>query len=213
MKLCSITPVLGGGFTVRVYEVGHAADSIFEDSIASTGTLPPVLRLIGSHHLLGTPRWRHFLRANALTPSSSAALSTNSQSSGLGFSMTQTNRDDLSPRQGTIRSRVNWDSLSYDGGVTDDTDETDAKYLEALLALTRALRKVKGPLWTQDKMATHIGTTLAKYKKYERRTPMPHRLIVRFCETVEVTTEDFLSLKARAKIERAVPLGTLRKQN
>jgi transcriptional regulator with XRE-family HTH domain len=88
--------------------------------------------------------------------------------------------------------------------------ETDAQYLEALLALTRALREAKGPMWTQQKMADHIGTSLSKYKKYERRSPMPHRLLTRFCETVGVTADEFLSLKARAL--RAVPKGTMRKQ-
>jgi hypothetical protein len=81
---------------VRVYEVGHAADSIF--SKASADILPPVWRMIGRRHLCGTePRDFHWWKVLRGTPSASAASKTNSQSSDVA--MTTIHTDDLSASQ------------------------------------------------------------------------------------------------------------------
>lgn len=111
--------------------------------------------------------------------------------------MTSISRDDLSPSQGTNGYSAFKDNLSYPWAMTEDDDVADSEYLQKLLSLTKALRVAKGPRWTQPKMAAHLGTTLYKYKKYETRTPMPHRLLIRFCDTVGVTADDFLSLNVR----------------
>lgn len=74
---------------------------------------------------------------------------------------------------------------------------TNKEYRDALLALTQALREAKGPKWTQEKMATQIGASLKSYKKWETRSLMPHRFIVRFCGAVGVDSDDFLSLNVR----------------
>lgn len=196
MKLCSITPH-DGGLELRVYEVDHATRSRSAALKSFEEICPSVFSMIGMRHLCGTPRWRHFLREASLTPSRSAALSISDQSSVVIPSM---DRDDLSPSQETTWGPEAVDNLSYYGGMSaDEEDLADSKYLEDLLALTKALRKAKGPKWTQRKMADQIGTTLAKYKKYEIRSPMPHRLILRFCAVVGVETDDYLGLSARVK--------------
>lgn len=108
-------------------------------------------------------------------------------------------RDDLSLSQGTKWHPSVGDKLSYYPGMKDD-DETATEYHEALLALTRALRKAKGPKWTQKRLATEIGAELKDYKKWERRSLMPHRFITRFCTVVGVDTDDYLRLNVH--IER-----------
>ncbi len=201
MRIATITGVAPGCFEVRVYEISHAARPL-SSALKSFGEISPsAFSISGSRHLCGTPRWRHFLREASLTPRRSANLSIKDQSS---FVMTTIVRDGLSLSQETIRPQIARDNLSYHPGMGEDEDQTDSKYLEALLALTRALRESRGPRWTQQRMADHIGTTLAKYKKYERRTPMPHRLIVRFCETVGVSTDDYLSLNVHVEAQRVV---------
>jgi hypothetical protein len=175
MRIATITGVAPDCFKVKIYD--HAA--ALEDSRASTGTRPLVFRLIGSHHLAGTPRWRHFLRANSVTPSSSAALSTNSQSSSSIFPMPRIIKDDLSLRQGTIRGDVKKDVLSILVGVSNE--ESDSDHMALIRARTREARFARR--WSTKEMADLLGVGEAAYKKYEERgtSTIPTRLIRRFC--------------------------------
>jgi len=179
MRLCSITPLGGGWYRLRGYEAGHAAASSFEDSSASTGTRPLVLRLIGNHHLDGTPRWRHFLRANGVIPSSAAALSTNSQSSA-GFPMPTICRDDLSSRQGTTRGAPQKDILSNVVTMKGD-DSSEAELMALIRERTRQARVAMG--WDIETMADALGVTPAAYKKYEERksSTIPTKKVRKFC--------------------------------
>jgi len=51
------------------------------------------------------------------------------------------------------------------------------------IARTKALRNAR--CMSQQQMADALGIPLARYKKYESRTPMPHHLIVAFCAIVD----------------------------
>jgi hypothetical protein len=186
---------------ICVYEIDHAAASNFEDSSASTGTLPFVFRLIGSHHFAGTPRWRHFLRANSVTPSSSAALSTNSQSSGSGFPMPGIIRDDLSPRQETNRPIRAGLSPAKIGDMTTDADGVTAYYIEFCARTKTARKKMIPVVWSMQQMADRLGVTHDAYKKYESRTPMPHHLIPLFCDFTHVTREWLMGETPEIKVQ------------
>jgi hypothetical protein len=45
-------------------------------------------------------------------------------------------------------------------------------------------------------MAGKLGLPLRAYKRYERRKPLPHSLIARFCAIVGVTTDDLFRMVA-----------------
>jgi transcriptional regulator with XRE-family HTH domain len=57
-----------------------------------------------------------------------------------------------------------------DGGAT--------KFNRDFCARIRKLREGRG--WTQLQMATALGIPLDRYRKYEKRSPLPHHLIERF---------------------------------
>lgn len=55
---------------------------------------------------------------------------------------------------------------------------SEAEFNEALCARVRCLRKARD--WTASQMATALGISVDRYRKYEYRTPLPHFLIERF---------------------------------
>lgn len=186
---------------VRVYEIGHAATLGFEDSSASTGTLPSVLRLIGSHHFAGTPRWRHFLRANGFTPNFAAASSTKSQSSGCDFLMRRIIRDDLSLSQGTTREMPERDILSNVIVMKND-DLTDAEQAALIRQRTRQAREALH--WNTKTMADALGVSEPAYKKYEERksSTIPTKKVRKFCVLTGVDANWLMghdAVKARAR--------------
>ena len=57
-------------------------------------------------------------------------------------------------------------------------------------------RKLRG--LTQAQMASQLRVELAAYKKYERRSPLPHHLITPFCVIVDASEGYLLGGKIRA---------------
>jgi DNA-binding XRE family transcriptional regulator len=163
-------------------------------SKTSKEILPPDARTIVIRHLWGTPRCRHFFNAEELAPSERATASTIFQSG----SMARENRDDQSLRQGTNQSRVILSPGTKIDGMGSKA-ETPKAYRDALLQRTRELREGRG--FTQVQMAGFLGINLEAYKKYERRTPLPHHLIAEFCALVNTTEGYFLSGKVPKRTE------------
>jgi transcriptional regulator with XRE-family HTH domain len=75
-----------------------------------------------------------------------------------------------------------------------DDDETPAEYLKALLRRTQGLRERRN--YTQAQMASFLGISVAVYKKYETRSPLPHRLINKFCLLADTDETYFLTGKS-----------------
>lgn len=51
-------------------------------------------------------------------------------------------------------------------------------YISKFNQRVRALREARG--WTQLQMATALGISEERYRKYENRSPLPHDLLERF---------------------------------
>jgi len=69
--------------------------------------------------------------------------------------------------------------------------ETPAAYIKALRKRTKELRIAQG--FTQAQMAKFLGLDLEVYKKYENRSPLPHRFIHDFCVLVGCDETYFLT--------------------
>lgn len=54
---------------------------------------------------------------------------------------------------------------------------TQARFVAALCARIKRLRDEKD--WTQEQMATALGIPTERYRKYEKRSALPHHLIER----------------------------------
>jgi transcriptional regulator with XRE-family HTH domain len=61
--------------------------------------------------------------------------------------------------------------------------DTDAEFLAAMLARTRALRLKRG--FNKKQMAEALGIPYDNYRQYEKRSPLPHHLIPRFAAIVD----------------------------
>jgi transcriptional regulator with XRE-family HTH domain len=64
---------------------------------------------------------------------------------------------------------------------------TPTEFEQAYIARTKALRKDKG--WTAAEMATALDIPVERYRKYERRTLLPHFLMERFALITGVSVE------------------------
>ena len=59
----------------------------------------------------------------------------------------------------------------------------DKSELEFNISFVRRVKEAREAVgWTQAFMADSLGIPLERYKKYEQRSPLPHYLIVRFCQ-------------------------------
>ena len=65
-------------------------------------------------------------------------------------------------------------------------------YNDKLCARVQALRERRS--WTQKVMAEALGIPLENYGKYERRSPLPHWLIPRFCRIMEIDERELLAV-------------------
>ncbi len=61
--------------------------------------------------------------------------------------------------------------------------DTDAEFIAAMLARTRALRIKRG--FNKVQMAQALGIPYDNYRQYEKRSPLPHHLIPRFAAIVD----------------------------
>jgi transcriptional regulator with XRE-family HTH domain len=49
--------------------------------------------------------------------------------------------------------------------------------------------------WTQKQMAKALSISRENYKKYETRTPLPHRYIEQFCIITGVSADELFNLE------------------
>lgn len=185
MRLCTITPVVGG-FELRTYEAGHAAVS----SRASRDTFPRVFRVIGSHHFGGTPRWRHFSMAFSRTPNCRAASLTNVQSIDDVMTAIYTDNSSAPQRQfGGGHKKTNCPH----SGMTKKEARTAfyARMKRQMLAARTVLD------WSQAKAAKRIGVSKADYEKFEGdpSRKIPAHVIEDICEVYGFDIVHFLTGK------------------
>ena len=84
------------------------------------------------------------------------------------------------------------DGPSYHRGMTVWSEEQE--FTEALLARVHKLRSEHG--YTAEQMAIALGIPAERYRKYEKRTPLPHYLIERFAVIVGRDVEYVLTGKS-----------------
>lgn len=71
---------------------------------------------------------------------------------------------------------------------------------ETLVQRTHDLRKGRG--WTAEQMATALGVPVERYRKYEKRSPLPAYLMERFCLIVDCDLDYLLTGRRRQVIAR-----------
>lgn len=80
------------------------------------------------------------------------------------------------------------------------TDPFDIRFAQRV----KAIREAVG--WKQKDMSEVLGIPLERYKKYETRSPLPHRLIAVFCKVTGVPEAQLFDLEvpvARLPIRRS----------
>lgn len=81
-------------------------------------------------------------------------------------------------------------------------------------ARVKAIREEMG--WSQKQMSLALGLELETYKKYEQRSPLPHRFIERFCLISGVASPDLFNVElplSRLPIRRGSRSGDRAKPN
>lgn len=179
MRIATIT-FANGQAHIRQYErtSGHAAGSFSAASNATSVIDPPIWRMIASLHLCGTdPRWCHFFKASSRTPRARAASSMRVQ---LMSSMGLDSRDRVSLRQGMswsdIQGTVAGNVLPMPRPLKNPPAST---FASIMCARAKAIRERSGT--PGQTMARYLGVDYDTYKKWEYRTPMPHKHIELFC--------------------------------
>jgi transcriptional regulator with XRE-family HTH domain len=92
-------------------------------------------------------------------------------------------------------------------GMTQPTNE-ELLFNEALCARTRALRDEKH--WTAEQMASALGIPPDRYRKYEKRSPIPHYLIPRLALICDRTVEFILTGRTTKQLEAPVKASRMR---
>lgn len=72
----------------------------------------------------------------------------------------------------------------------------------------QTLRKERG--WTAEQMATALGVPPDRYRKYEKRSPLPAYLMEQFCLVVDCEMEYLVTGKRKAGASRPSELGKRR---
>ena len=70
-------------------------------------------------------------------------------------------------------------------------DASEKVFNEQLVARTRKLRIASER--TQAEMAALLNISVDRYKKYEKRSPLPHYLVPSFCAILDVSVSFFLT--------------------
>lgn len=164
------------------------------------------------HHSAGSRSRKYHLRtAKIEAPVSPASVS----SDGLGQSE-QTARGVRSVMVGllgpdvlNVKANVSYDesgSIRHVPGM-DRMSETEEKL--AFIGRVRAARKARFD--TQGPMCTILGIEQGTYKQYEKRTPLPHRYIPKFCAATGVTMEWLLTGEGRGPAVQPFPSPRERK--
>lgn len=88
---------------------------------------------------------------------------------------------------------------TYGISMRDQTDPEGA-YNRGFTERTAALRRLQG--FTQADMARLLGIPLDRYKKYERRSPLPHYLLERFAVLTKVSLEALVTGRNRDSLRK-----------
>ena len=86
-------------------------------------------------------------------------------------------------------------------GMGEQLSETEQK--AAFIARTKAARKARFP--TQNPILTILGLEQGTYKQYEKRTPLPHRFIPKFCAATGVTVDWLLTGEGKGPVALDTP--------
>ena len=74
------------------------------------------------------------------------------------------------------------------------------QFNEAFCTRTRELREATG--MSQIEMAGALGVSAEAYRKYEKRSPLPHYLVIRFCAITKEPLADLFKYAQNARIPR-----------
>lgn len=159
------------------------------------------------HHSDGTlSRCHHLLTCDGVAPISEAHASLVAQSSMIERNDGDDSAIAKSLGQFVLKSKA---KLSCDlAQVTCDCGQMAGKRTEteekmAFIARVRSARIARFD--SQGPMCTILGVTQGTYKQYERRTPLPHRFIPRFCAATGVTYEWLLAAEGNGPPIVALP--------
>jgi DNA-binding XRE family transcriptional regulator len=140
------------------------------------------------HHSAGMlSRCHHFETADAFAPMSAAMASREGQSSMIDRNERSAIR--LPIRQSVLKSKdiLSGDVVNVVGQnvfmVARSQSVSDFKRM--FIARTTFARERSGR--SQEKMAVDLGVGQPTYAKYEKRTPLPHHLVLAFCGLCDVT--------------------------
>jgi hypothetical protein len=109
----------------------------------------------------------------------------------------------------TVKAKMSYDT---EPGLSDNIrmdrmSETEEKL--AFIGRVRAARK--GRFNSQGPICTILGIDQGTYKQYEKRTPLPHRYIPKFCAATGVTYEWLLTGEGRGPNVEPLPTPRERK--
>ncbi len=82
-----------------------------------------------------------------------------------------------------------------------DTNQTATAFHQAFCAQLRKLREARG--LTIEEAAEFLGMTGEALRKYETRTPLPHRYVHRVCRFYNLTIDEFWQAASRAAAKAA----------
>jgi hypothetical protein len=102
-----------------------------------------------------------------------------------------------------VKANVSYDTGidSLDNADMDRMSETEEKL--SFIGRVRAARMARYP--TQKPMLTILGVDQGTYKQYEKRTPLPHRYIPKFCAATGVSMEWLLTGEGQGPAVEPLP--------
>lgn len=189
MKLRSMTPDSSGRIHVQTYSVPHGGSRLrrLNDLRSSNEILPFDRSTSGSHHFVGTPRfrWRHFSTALSLTPRTWAVRLTAFQSKIMDPFVTD-NPSERQRRNGGGQIVPAAIPLHMAKSLKEIRRETRSALYARVKSMMLAARSAKG--WSQAKTAKFIGISKADYEKYEGdpTRKVPADVITDICDVLDI---------------------------
>lgn len=90
----------------------------------------------------------------------------------------------------------------YPYGISmSDKRDAEGEFNAAFTNRTAELRRLRG--FTQADMAALLAIPLARYKKYETRSPLPHYLLERFAALTKVSVETLVTGRNRESLRKS----------
>lgn len=182
LRLTTHTDLPSGDTEIQDYEVwAHAVApsrlTATGPNDASSGIWPFEPLTKSRRRAAGTPRCRHFLSVSGLTPIARATSATTSQSTVL--IMPSIDRDHRSRCQGTDGADIHYGVVGTICPMPQKLPDSILQKRKKLCARTKQLRRASG--LSGPTVAEKLGVEYERYKKWERRNPMPAEYIDDFC--------------------------------